>query len=103
MPNKEVEHQLQKYYRSLIVLSGKKHMTPSHHMSLHLPKCLREFGPVHGWWGFTFERYNGIIQQQISNNKLSQSNVILDFFYNNLHFQISWCLHLLKLSAKLPK
>ena len=66
-----VEHQLQKYYRSFMALSGK--MTPSHHFSLHLPECLREFGPVHGWWGFAFERYNGIIQRQNSNNKLSRS------------------------------
>jgi len=57
-----VEHQLQKYYKSLMALSGKEYMTPSHHMSLHLPECLREFGPIHGWWGFAFERYNGIIQ-----------------------------------------
>ncbi|KAJ8454816.1 hypothetical protein ONZ51_g12806 [Trametes cubensis] len=43
-------------------------LVPNHHLSLHLMACLLMFGPVHGWWGFPFERYNGILQAMNINN-----------------------------------
>ncbi|TFK82410.1 hypothetical protein K466DRAFT_500383 [Polyporus arcularius HHB13444] len=42
---------------------------PNHHLSLHLHDCLVLFGPVHGWWAFPFERYNGLFHQANTNNK----------------------------------
>jgi hypothetical protein len=45
---------------------------PNHHLSLHLAECIRNFGPVHGWWAFPFERYNGIIQRYNTNNKMGE-------------------------------
>ena len=36
---------------------------PNHHLSLHLYECLVLFGPVHGWWAFPFERYNGLLRR----------------------------------------
>ncbi len=42
---------------------------PNHHLSLHLYSCLLLFGPVHGWWAFPFERYNGLIANLNTNNK----------------------------------
>ena len=62
-----IENQLQVYYDSLMKLSDK--LYPCHHMSLHIPECLRLFGPVHGWWSFPFERYNGLIQRFNHNGK----------------------------------
>jgi len=62
-----IQDQLQAYYASLIKLSDK--LYPCHHMSLHIPECLRLFGPVHGWWSFPFERYNGLIQRFNHNGK----------------------------------
>ena len=43
-------------------------LVPNHHLSLHLKTFLLLFGPVHGWWGFPFERYNGILQNLNTNN-----------------------------------
>lgn len=47
---------------------------PNHHLSLHLKECMLLFGPVHAWWGFPFERYNGMIQALNTNSKSSESN-----------------------------
>lgn len=49
-------------------------LVPNHHLSLHLAACLLLFGPVHGWWGYPFERYNGIIQRLNTNNKIGTSS-----------------------------
>ena len=66
---KIVEEQLQLYLSSFVELYSATALHPNHHMSLHLPECLRAFGPVHGWWAFPFERYNGILQQIETNNR----------------------------------
>ncbi|KAI0318030.1 hypothetical protein OF83DRAFT_1057562, partial [Amylostereum chailletii] len=58
------------YLASLIYLYGKESLVPNHHLCLHLVECLRLFGPVHSWWAFPFERYNGVIQRINTNYKL---------------------------------
>lgn len=65
-----VESNLVKYFRGLIDLHGVKALRPNTHMSLHIPECLLVFGPVHGWWTFPFERYNGILARTNTNFKL---------------------------------
>ncbi|KAI0737799.1 hypothetical protein C8Q80DRAFT_1222785 [Daedaleopsis nitida] len=47
-------------------------LVPNHHLSLHIAACLLLFGPVHGWWAYPFERYNGIIQRLNTNNKIDE-------------------------------
>ncbi|OSC99340.1 hypothetical protein PYCCODRAFT_1479872 [Trametes coccinea BRFM310] len=49
----------------------KHQLVPNHHLSLHLRPLLEAFGPVHGWWAFPFERYNGILQRMNTNSKTS--------------------------------
>ena len=44
-------------------------LVPNHHLSLHLKDCLLLFGPVHGWWAYPFERYNGLLQRLNTNHK----------------------------------
>lgn len=50
----------------------KEEFVPNHHMSLHLRECLELFGPVHGWWAYPFERFNGLIQNLNTNYKSSK-------------------------------
>lgn len=45
-------------------------LVPKHHMSLHLPVMLRDFGPVHAWRTFAFERLNQVYQN-VATNSLS--------------------------------
>ncbi|CDO77460.1 hypothetical protein BN946_scf184881.g3 [Trametes cinnabarina] len=55
---------------------------PNHHLSLHLYECLLLFGPVHAWWAFPFERYNGILQRLNVNNKTRDMPLtFMSYFY----------------------
>lgn len=42
-------------------LYGKEKCTPNMHMHLHLSKSVLNYGPVHAFWCFPFERYNGVL------------------------------------------
>jgi len=39
-------------------------------MHCHLHACVKDYGPLNGFWLFAFERYNGILGK-IPNNNLS--------------------------------
>ncbi|TFK58259.1 hypothetical protein BDN72DRAFT_748314, partial [Pluteus cervinus] len=65
-----VEKYFKRYCETTVELFGESVLVPNTHLSLHLAECIKAFGPVHGWWAFPFERYNGIIQRQNSNHKL---------------------------------
>ncbi|RPD74265.1 hypothetical protein L226DRAFT_546168 [Lentinus tigrinus ALCF2SS1-7] len=56
-------------YLSGLVQTFKHPLVPNHHLSLHLRECLELFGPVHAWWAFPFERFNGILQHLNTNSK----------------------------------
>lgn len=47
---------LLKFCKRLAELYGDDATTPNMHMHCHLASCLREFGPIHGFWLFPFER-----------------------------------------------
>jgi len=49
-------------------LYGKFPYTPNMHLSLHLKACLLDYGPVHGFWCFPFERFNGLLGSYPTNN-----------------------------------
>ncbi|KAI5987311.1 hypothetical protein F5J12DRAFT_728555 [Pisolithus orientalis] len=67
-----VNSYLHYYLTSLVKLYTTEALQPSHHLSLHLSQCIQLFGPVHGWWSFPFEHFNGIIQQYHTNNKIGE-------------------------------
>ncbi|TFK79920.1 hypothetical protein K466DRAFT_579069 [Polyporus arcularius HHB13444] len=56
-------------YLSGLVDTFKHPLVPNHHLSLHLRECLELFGPVHAWWAFPFERFNGILQHLNTNSR----------------------------------
>ena len=41
---------------------GKDKCTPNMHMVCHLRDIMLDYGPVHGYWCFSFERYNGMLE-----------------------------------------
>ncbi|KAH9895959.1 hypothetical protein C8Q73DRAFT_644239 [Cubamyces lactineus] len=62
---------------------------PNHHLSLHLHECLLLFGPVHAWWAFPFERYNGLLQRLNNNNKTRDMPLtFMSYFY--VGAQLRW-------------
>ncbi|TFK58919.1 hypothetical protein BDN72DRAFT_781429 [Pluteus cervinus] len=70
-----IKDHFKRYCETTVELFGENALVPNTHMSLHLAECIEAFGPVHGWWAFPFERYNGIIQRQNSNNKVGELEV----------------------------
>ncbi|TFK58695.1 hypothetical protein BDN72DRAFT_741616, partial [Pluteus cervinus] len=64
-----------RYLHSLWTLFPKHKFTPNHHLSFHLSDCLRLFGPVHSWWSFPFECYNGVISRFNKNYKPSEMEI----------------------------
>ena len=49
-------------------LYGSHTITPNMHMHCHLIDILKNYGPVHRFWLFSFERYNGVLGNQPNNN-----------------------------------
>ena len=51
-----------KFCRGYEQLYGKDMCTPNMHMVCHLKDLILDYGPVTGFWCFSFERYNGILE-----------------------------------------
>ncbi len=50
-------------------LYGKECITPNMHYHCHLRSCIHDYGPLHGFWLYAFERYNGILGRTPNNNR----------------------------------
>lgn len=46
---------------------GSSTITPNMHLHAHLAMCVRQYGPLHGFWLFSFERCNGVLGSQPHN------------------------------------
>ena len=64
---KAFDHHMLLYLQGLREIFS-HHLVPNHHLSLHLVACLLLFGPVHGWWAYPFERFNGLLGSLNINN-----------------------------------
>ena len=60
---------MKQYVEGLKQMFHKFKLHPNHHMALHLQEYLIQYGPVHSWWTFPFERLIGLIQLIPSNGK----------------------------------
>ena len=63
-------------------------ITPNMHMHCHLATCLQEFGPIHSFWLFPFEHFNGILEGQPSNNRSVEMQLMRQFPKDNLHIHL---------------
>ena len=50
-------------------ICGKDLITPNMHMHGHLKAVIEDFGPLHSFWLFAYERFNGILGSYPNNNK----------------------------------
>lgn len=66
--SKAIGLHLQEYLSNVRVLFPGEDPSTNQHMSLHLPSFIEDFGPVHSWWTFPFERLIGILQRLPTNN-----------------------------------
>lgn len=65
----EAHDRFLKFCRGCVSLYGAAFITPNMHLHCHLREVVNDFGPVYGFWLFSFERYNGIIKSIDTNSK----------------------------------
>lgn len=53
--------------------------TPNMHLHLHLKDCLLDYGPVHSFWCYAFERYNGVLGAMHTNRKSIECQLMMRF------------------------
>ena len=60
-------------------LYGKQFLTCNMHLHCHLHSVLLDYGPVFGFWLFSFERYNGQIGSTLTNSRSMEIQFMRDF------------------------
>ena len=60
-------------------LYGKHKVTPNMHLQTHILECIMDYGPVYSFWLFSFERYNGMIADVITNQKAVEIQLMRKF------------------------
>ncbi|KIJ06435.1 hypothetical protein PAXINDRAFT_158731, partial [Paxillus involutus ATCC 200175] len=59
---------IREYGTELITLYGSAVIKPNHHFAIHVGTCARNFGPLHDFWTFLFERLNKVLKSYKTNN-----------------------------------
>ena len=62
---------------------GNESMTPNMHMHFHLRSCIMDYGPLHGFWLYAFERYNGLLGAIPNNNHSIEMQIMQRFVRDN--------------------
>ena len=60
---------LMSFCRRIELLYGKQVITPNMHMHAHLKSCIEDYGPLHCFWLYAYERYNGVLGSIPNNNR----------------------------------
>ena len=71
---------LLKFCRQVELLYGNSVITPNMHLHGHLKQCLLDYGPVHNFWLFAYERYNGILESYPNNHHSIEVQLMKRFF-----------------------
>ncbi|KAK0441727.1 uncharacterized protein EV420DRAFT_1485563 [Desarmillaria tabescens] len=53
---------------AMFMLYGPSVIKPNHHYATHTASCMRDFGPLHCFWTFLFERINKVLKSYNSGN-----------------------------------
>ena len=71
-------------------LYGDHFITPNMHMHGHLKSVVEDYGPVFGFWLFSFERYNGILGNQSNNHRDIESQLMNRFLRDNFIYSLEF-------------
>ena len=61
------------------LLYGPQAVTPNMHLHAHVADCIRDYGPMSSFWVFSFERFNGILGEEPTNNRAIELQLISRF------------------------
>ena len=79
-----------KFCRTVQDMYGPSFITPNMHLHCHLCECILDFGPVYGFWCFSFERYNGILSALHVNNHQIEIQLMRKFIERQQLGSMSW-------------
>ncbi|KAL7278657.1 hypothetical protein ACG7TL_007658 [Trametes sanguinea] len=74
---------IREYCQELVELYGPDMIRPNHHYATHTADCVRDYGPLRGYWTFIFERLNKILKTSRTNNH--EGGEIETTFFREFH------------------
>ena len=74
---------LLRFCQQLEQLCGANFITPNMHMHAHLRAVVEDYGPIFGFWLFSFEHYNEILGNQSNNNRDIDIQLLSRFVRDN--------------------
>ena len=77
---------LLQFCRRVQRMYGNNVITPNMHMHCHLKEVVLDYGPVYGFWLFSYERYNGILQHQSTSNRCVEVQIMRRFLQDNIAY-----------------
>ena len=81
---------LMRFCRRVQHLYGESAVTPNMHLHVHLKEELLNYGPVYEFWLFSFERFNGILGNQPTNNRLPEPQLMQRFVDDNSAYALQF-------------
>ena len=75
----EIDQYLRQFCNLFCQLYGPNACTPNMHLHMHLKECLKNYGPVHTFWCYSFERYNGMLGRYHTNNHSVEVQIMKKF------------------------
>ena len=81
---------LMKFCTQVQNIYGESAITPNMHMHGHLKQVMEDFGPVYAFWLFAYERYNGILGSQPSNNRSIETQLMNRFLKDNCAYDFQF-------------
>ena len=70
---------LMQFCKKFESLYGQMEVTPNMHLHTHLINCVLDYGPVHNFWLFSFERFNGILGDFKTNQRAVEIQLMRKF------------------------
>ena len=79
-----------KFCKKVEHLYGTHVVTPNMYLHGHMKDVVLDYGPVQEFWLFSFERYNGILGKQPSNNREIESQLMQRFLRDNASLSLTY-------------
>ena len=70
---------LTEFCKQVELIYGSDACTPNMHLHLHLKDCLLDYGPVHAFWCYAFERFNGVLGSYHTNSQSIETQLMRKF------------------------
>ena len=93
----EAHSSLMQFCKTFESMYGQLEVTPNMHLHSHLINCVIDYGPVHNFWLFSFERFNGLLGDFKTNQRAVEIQLMRKFLRDqdirDLPFPSAFCEH----------